>query len=173
METAKFGRARVGQDAWLRIVGSVGLQHRVYVPVTDYPDTELLGLLQTLSREMKQPVPALLEDLGAFIVPDLLQMVETVIQPQWKTVDLIANTEEAIHQVVRGAGTNTHPPHLSCRRVSERVAAVTYASPRKLCPLAKGIIHGIAAHYGETIQLDEPSCMLKGDAACQLVVTVV
>jgi predicted hydrocarbon binding protein len=41
-----------------------------------------------------------------------------------------------------------------------------YQSRRKLCSLAQGFIEGAAVHYGETLALEHPSCMLKGDAKC-------
>jgi len=45
---------------------------------------------------------------------------------------------------------------------------ITYTSPRKMCAVAKGIIRGVAAHYQEQVTVDEPQCMLRGDAACVL-----
>jgi len=50
---------------------------------------------------------------------------------------------------------------------------VTYDSPRKMCALARGIIHGLGRHYAESITITEPTCMLRGDPACQLIVNVV
>jgi predicted hydrocarbon binding protein len=173
IEVGKFAQARLGAAAWQRLARSAGVGHRVYVPVANYPDEELVGLLNVLSAETGEPVRALLEALGEFIVPDLMSLAQSVIQPAWKTLDLIANTEGAIHEVIRHTGSHSHPPHLRCRRLAENEVVVHYSSPRKLCPLARGIVKGVAAHYGETVSLAESSCMLRGDSACQIVVTLV
>jgi Haem-NO-binding len=94
------------------------------------------------------------------------------IKPDWKTLDLIAHTEETIHHMLRNEGSQTNPPRLQCRRASPDAVVVTYDSPRKMCTLAKGIIKGIAKHYGERVTIGEPTCMLKGEIACELIVTV-
>jgi predicted hydrocarbon binding protein len=48
---------------------------------------------------------------------------------------------------------------------------VTYRSRRALCPLAKGIIRGAAAHYQVDVTLSEERCMLRGDPECVIAVS--
>lgn len=172
IEIRKFVETRLGKHVWSEIVSSAQAPPRVYVPVADYPDQEVIALLSAVAARTGDSLPALLESLGEFIVPDLIGMVPTLISPGWKTLDVIANTEDAIHEVLRQAGTNTNPPALECRRAGSREVVITYVSPRKMCPLAKGIVQGIAKYFGEQATITEPSCMLRGDAACQLHITV-
>lgn len=172
MEVAKFVQARLGSQGWQEVVRVAGVPPRLYVPVADYPDGEALALLTALSRKTGEPIPVILQTLGEFIVPDLIKMSQSLINPEWKTIDLIANTEATIHEVFRGAGTKTNPPDLKCEQPSPQEVIVTYTSPRKMCALAKGIVKGVAKHYGEDISITEPTCMLKGGAACQLIITV-
>jgi hypothetical protein len=82
IEVGKFAQARLGGAAWQRLARSAGVAHRVYVPVANYPDEELVGLLNVLSAEIGEPVRALLEALGEFIVPDLMSLAQSVIQPE-------------------------------------------------------------------------------------------
>ena len=37
---------------------------------------------------------------------------------------------------------------------------------RRLCVLLTGLVRGTAAHYGEKAVIEQPECMLRGDAAC-------
>ena len=173
MEVKKFVIATLGDHAWHKVVHTAGVPSRLYVPVADYPDEELVALLTTLSSTMGKPTPAMVEDLGAFIAPDLLGMFAYLIHRDWKTIDLIANTEETIHEVLRRAGTKTNPPVLQSQRLSPQEVLVTYTSPRKLCALAKGIAQGVATHYGERITITELTCMLQGGSMCELLITVV
>jgi predicted hydrocarbon binding protein len=57
-----------------------------------------------------------------------------------------------------------------CKRLSPKKVEITYASYGKLCPLAKGLIKGVAAYYKEAVKITEPTCMLRGDKECRLVV---
>jgi hypothetical protein len=74
----------------------------------------------------------------------------------------LEHTEAAIHTVVRRQTPGAEPPQLSCLRPNPREVIVTYGSSRRMCAVAKGIIRGIAAHFGENVAVQEPQCMLKG-----------
>lgn len=170
LEIGKFAQSRLGEQAWREVVRLAGVPPRTYYRVADYPDQEATALLSALAAALNEPVAAVLENLGEFITPDLLRMARFWIQPQWKTLELIANTETTIHETLRAEGSRTDPPRLRCERTAPDEVVITYDSPRKLCGLARGIVRGIAGHYGEQVAITEPSCMLKGDAACRLVV---
>lgn len=173
VQIGKFAQSQLGEQAWREVVRSAGVPSRLYYRVADYPDEEAFALLSALSTAVGEPLSVILESLGEFIVPDLMKMSRYWIKPEWKTLDLIANTEKTIHDTLRSEGSRTNPPRLQCRRSSPEQVIVTYDSPRKLCALAKGIIAGVAKHYGERVTIAEPTCMLKGEPACELVVNVV
>lgn len=172
IEIRKFVETRLGKQSWPEIVRLAEAPPRVYVPVADYPDREMTALLSAVSARTGDSIPVLWEAVGEFMAPDLLNMVPALIRPDWKTLDVIANTEEAVHEVLRKGRRSTNPPRLKCRWSGPHEVVVTYVSPRKLCMLAKGIIKGIATHYEEQVTITEPTCMLRGDAACELHVTI-
>jgi hypothetical protein len=173
IEIEKFARVRLGDETWRDVENQAGLPSRTYFRVSDYPDQEAVALLSALSARMSEPVDAILKSLGEFIVPDLIDMSRYWIDPEWKTVELIANTEQTIHEMLRSEGSHNNPPRLRCRKAGPREVIVTYDSPRRMCALAKGIISGVARHYEERVTITEPTCMLKGGAECQLIVNVV
>jgi predicted hydrocarbon binding protein len=90
------------------------------------------------------------------------------VKKGWKTLDLLEHTERAIHTVVRRQTPGADPPRLSCVRSSPDEAVVIYTSSRRMCPVAKGIIQGVAAHFQERIRITEAECMLKGDPHCTM-----
>lgn len=170
MELGKFAQARIGDQAWRDVVRLAGVPPRIYYRVADYPDAEATALVTALAAALNESAEALLEDLGEFITPDLLRMARYWVQPHWKTLDLIEHTEATIHETLRAEGSRTDPPRLRCERTAPDEVALTYDSPRRLCRLARGIVNGIAAHYVEQVAIQEPSCMLKGDASCRLII---
>ena len=169
-ELQKYVVSKLGEDAWLALKREAGVSRDSYDPLEIYPDAEVAALVTAGSRVAGLPADALLEDFGAFIAPDLLEMYWGAIQPEWRTLELLENTESAIHDVVRVKQKGATPPYLNARRTGPAEVTITYTSPRKLCAVAKGIVRGVAAHYGDSISLAEPNCMLRGDAACTLVV---
>ena len=173
IEIGKFARSQLGDKIWGEAVHAAGIPDQFYYRVADYRDEEAVALLSTLSAAMHEPLDVILKGLGEFIVPDLIRMARYWIEPDWKTLDLIANTEHTIHEMLRTEGSQTNPPRLQCQRTGAGEVVVNYDSPRKMCALARGIIMGIGKHYGENVTIEEPSCMPNGGAMCQIVVTVV
>ena len=169
-ELQKYVVSRLGDGAWATLKREAGVTRESYDPLDVYPDAEAIALVAAGSRVTGTPADVLLEDFGAFIAPDLLDLYWGAVQPEWRTLDLLENTESAIHEVVRIRQKGSTPPYLHARRTADDEVVITYTSPRKLCAIAKGIIRGIAAHYGDSIALTERECMLRGDDACMLLV---
>lgn len=155
-----------GADAWTAIGKAAGLEGHVYLPSKAYPDNEVLALVDAASRLTGVPVAELLSAFGEFLAPALLRMYAAFVQPEWKTLDVIESTESMIHRVVRMREPDASPPRLECSRPHAGEVVVTYDSERRLCGVAIGIIRGLAAHYQERVVINEPQCMLRGDAAC-------
>jgi predicted hydrocarbon binding protein len=169
-EMKKYVETRIGGDTWNDLLIRSGLGERTYTASQPYPDEEAIALVSTASRITGMPVPAILEDFGEFIVPDLAKTYKVMIRPSWKTLDLIENTESIIHRVVRVAYRGATPPILQSNRISPDEVVVVYQSPRKMCALARGIVKGIAKLYDEHVTITETTCMLKGDPSCRIVV---
>jgi hypothetical protein len=170
-ELKRFVDEKLGVDAWPRLLRESGVATPAYLPVQAYPDQEVVALVSTASRLTNTPVPALLHAFGEFIVPTLVRMYGHLLKPQWKTLDVIERTEETIHSVVRAREPGAKPPMLSCARPKPDEVVVTYTSHRKLCPLLKGIVGGLARHFRERVAVDERACMLASAPACRIAVT--
>ena len=169
-ELKKFAESALGKEAWPKLLKDAGLEYRSYVTGEAYPDAEVVALVSAASKRANRPVPALLEDFGEFIVPDLVAVYGPFIKPRWRTLDLLEHTEESIHKAVRLRDPGALPPELKCTRVSPKEVRILYSSGRRMCGVAKGIIRGVAKHYRESIALSESTCMLRGDAVCTLTV---
>jgi len=170
-ELKKYVEAQHGKPAWQELLRTAGLEGKVYLPLTDYPDAELTRLVTEISATSGQSADDILEEFGEFIVPDLVQTYRTLIQPGWKTLDLIEHTEKVIHSAVRLRDSNARPPELSVARTSVDRVEIIYTSHRQLCAVAKGIARGVARHYGERVEIAEDRCMKQGAADCFIRVT--
>jgi len=166
LELKKYVDLRWGKSAWSALVADSGLMGRTYFPIHEYPDEEAVALVGTVSKTTGATVPAILEDFGEFIVPDLLQVYRSLIHSKWKTLDLIENTEKMIHRVVRLQNPGARPPELIAERKNPTEVAIRYRSSRRMCGIAKGLARGVAKHYGEQLAIDEPQCMHAGAAEC-------
>jgi hypothetical protein len=128
------------------------------------------GIVAAASKKTGLEADAILQDFGEFIVPDLVRLYRHIIDPEWKTLDLIEHTEQTIHRAVRRDHPAASLPQLKCVRKAPDEVIIHYGSRRRMCGVAKGIVRGLAREYGEKVSLSEPTCMLKGGAECQIVV---
>jgi tRNA A-37 threonylcarbamoyl transferase component Bud32 len=166
----KFADAAVGSTSWEGIRSSIATSARKYLPSGTYPDADAVSILTSLSETVGRPLPVVLEQFGTFLAPHLVKVAGTVIDPSWRTLDLIEHTEDIIHTMIRSTTPGAAPPVLETARQGPQELHLVYASARRLCPLAVGLMRGIAAHYSETIRIEEPSCMLRGDPFCSFVI---
>jgi len=155
-----------GAATWARALKTAGLEGHLYLPAKEYPDNEAIALVGAASELTGSPIIAVLQGFGEYLAPILLKMYGALIVPSWRTLDLLENTETTIHRVVRMRNPGAHPPSLRCQRTGDKEVEITYASERRMCGLAIGIVQGIAGHFHEEIKLSEPQCMQRGDPAC-------
>jgi predicted hydrocarbon binding protein len=166
----KFTDIASSGTTWSQLRQTVTASSSRYLPNQAYPDAEAVQLLQTLADATNEPLPSLLERFGEFLGPHLVKVAGRHIDPAWRTLDLIENTESIIHTMVRATNPGAEPPVLQTVRQSPNELHLVYTSGRQFCILAKGIMKGVANHYKETIDIEETSCMLNGDPFCCFVV---
>ncbi len=167
----KYVRTKLGDEAWTNLRAAAGLAGRVYLPVQPYPDEEMDALVTTVAHLSGISTDQLLQDFGRFIVPDFMTVYRPLVSPGWRTLDLLEHIESRIHPAVRSSNHGANPPTLRVERQTPDRVLIQYESPRHWCALGKGLIHGLAAHYGDRVTIAEDSCMLQGQPFCQLVVT--
>jgi hypothetical protein len=168
-ELRNYAETKHGKGTWNQLLKKAGLDNRVYLPIKAYPDTEVVGLIEAASTMVGLPVAEVLEDFGEFIAPALMKMFGHLLLPEWKTIDVIDNTEGAVHSVVRAKNPSAKPPELQTVRRSYDEVVLTYTSPRKMCALAIGIGRGLANYFHENITAVQTMCILKGAPRCEIV----
>lgn len=167
-ELRKYVEAKAGEGGWDAITAKAGLGTNLYTAFGQYPDSEVVALVNAASSITGRPVNAILEDFGEFIAPSLVGMYGHLLDRSWKTLDVLEHTENTVHAVVRVQNKGAAPPKLKINRLSREEAVLIYDSPRKMCAVAKGIARGVGKHFKENILISEPKCMNKGAAHCEI-----
>src|SRR5262245_59586277 len=171
IELKKYVEAKFDHATWEKLLEKAGLRHQLFLASTVYPDSDIVSLVTAACEMTGLTLGAVLEDFGEYIAPDLVEQYKFLVNPSWRLLDFLANTEDTIHKIVRFHKGVT-PPRLVATRVSDDTLVITYNSMRKMCPLLKGIIKGAANLYKEDVSLLESRCMLRGDPECIVTVHV-
>jgi predicted hydrocarbon binding protein len=163
-----FAQARLGERGWENLLREAQLPARVYLAFQSYPDEEAVAIVGAASRVSGKSARVLLEDFGEFIVPSLLHIYGSFIQPGWSILDVIENAER-IHERVR-RDPQVRPPVLECHRDDANTVRVVYASPRKLCGVGIGFVRGLAAALKQKVEVYEKQCVYDGAPHCEFIV---
>lgn len=159
------------RETWMVLQREAGLPGRMYVPVTEYPDEDLLALLETASEMTETPIPDLLHAFGVFLIPHILETYDVHVSKEWSGLELIANVGEYIHTPLTEKHVSKYtPPELVSEWKDEDTVNLVYRSERELCHLARGLFDGISDYFDEEIDVEEPHCMHEGDDHCEFIV---
>jgi hypothetical protein len=168
-ELKKYIETRHGPDTWKDCLEAAGLRGKVYLAISAYPDEEAVAIVTAAAKLTSVPVEQFLEELGEFMVPDLFNLYGSLLKPEWKTMQMLLQTEAVIHRVVRIQKPGAEPPKLHFEQVGPKELKFYYNSPRRMAAVAKGIMKGIARHYGESITIREQK---KADGSSEMSIIV-
>ncbi len=158
----------LGSEGWARSVDRAGLAGRTYSPNASYPDEELLALVLAVSHISGEPLDAVLTSFGRAIVPALLTTYAAFVDQRWDAADVLEHVERVVHRTIRLQDPEATPPYLTAERRAADEVLIRYTSPRRLCAFGKGLVHGLASHYGRSATIHDEACMHRGDDACLL-----
>jgi tRNA A-37 threonylcarbamoyl transferase component Bud32/predicted hydrocarbon binding protein len=166
VQLQKFAQQTIGPQQWREASAKAGLNHQTFSAGSVYEDSQAIEQIALASSILGIPVDQVVESFGIFLSKELIRLYQRVIKPEWKTLDIIENTETFIHSAVRAGNPGAVPPVLDAIRISDDQLQLLYSSDRKLCQLAIGIIKGLSSHFQEVIEIHHDSCMHKGDPYC-------
>lgn len=155
-----------GDAAWDRILVAANVSG-AYTSLGNYPDAELEAIVGAGERLLGTPRLELLRWFGRSAMPKLSAMYPQLFDGHASTPDFIATLNDVIHPEVRKLYPGADVPWFDYER-SEGHVRLGYRSTRRMCGFAEGLVLGAADHFGETVTITQPSCMLRGDARCLL-----
>lgn len=151
----KFVELNHGADAWKAVLDEAGLGGKLYLANSVYADEEATAIVAAASKLTGAPAADILESFGEFLVPALMTTYRALIKSSWTTIDMLMWTEDTIHKAVRIKEPGAAPPRLRFQQTGPNTLKFFYDSPRRMAPVAKGIIKGVAKHYGESVDIQE------------------
>ncbi len=156
-----------GKETWESLLIANGCAYKVYFTVKEYPDEDLISLMVQASNLLDIPFAEMVGDYGRFLAPRMLRFYSTYIKdPNWKSLELMANVGQGIHHTIRTRNPDTSPPEIMTERLSQHQLRLRYSSPRRLCVLLEGMIRGVGDYYGEELHLSETECVHHGGGEC-------
>ena len=132
-----------------------------------YPDESLLRLVALSSARTGLEPDEIVFEFGVFAAEiTFARLYPAFFDVSPSAREFLLTVEQRIHELVRATIPNAGPPQLDITPHGEDGVSIVYNSPRRLCVLLRGLTEGTARHYDQHAEMDEPTCMLRGDPAC-------
>jgi len=160
--------AEYGEDTWDALLAAAGL-HGAYTSLGNYPDAELMALVNVASGKLNVPPSDVVRWFGRKALPMLAARYPKFFTPHTTSRTFVLTLNDIIHPEVRKLYPQASVPDFEFDATEPRALKLVYRSRKKLCHFAEGLIEGTADHYHETVQLSQPECMHRGDQRCVIV----
>lgn len=138
-----------------------------YLLSESYPDEDLRRLVALTSAHTGREPDEILFEFGVFTAEiTFARLYPAFFDVSDSTREFLLTVETRIHELVRATIPNAGPPELDISPLGDDGVSIVYESPRKMCVLLRGLTQGAARHYGQHAELEERTCMLRGDPRC-------
>ena len=164
--------AEHGEAAWDGLLTDAGLEG-TYTALGDYPDAELVALVEAGSSRLGTDPDDLTRHLGHAALLGLSRRYPQFFAPHGAARPFLLTLNDVIHAEVRKLHPEAQPPDFWFDASDPQTVRVHYRSRRRLCMLAEGMISGAATYFGERALITQTSCLRDGADHCVLETTFV
>jgi len=159
-----------GEDAWDDVLDRVGLEGS-YTSLGSYDDEQFIALLGALPSMKGSAEADAVRWFGRSAIPLLATRYPMFFEAE-STRAFLLTLNNIIHPEVRKLYPGADVPVFefdTLQGAAGGKVVLGYRSPRQLCVLAEGFIEGAALHFSEQAQIEQPTCMIRGDERCAIV----
>jgi hypothetical protein len=160
-----------GQEAWDDLLESAGLDG-AYTSLGNYPDEHLTALVQAAAAATGESAQGTIRWFGQEALPALATAYPGFFEPHVDVRSFLFTLNDIIHPEVRKLYPGADVPTFGFDTAEDGTITMRYGSPRQLCAFAEGLIEGAANHFGQTVAIAQPRCMVRGDELCMIEIRV-
>jgi hypothetical protein len=154
-----------GDAAWDQLLDAAGLDG-AYTSLGSYGDDEIFALVKVAAATLSLPEADVLRWFGRQAMPLLAARYPAFFANHENVRSYLLTLNDIIHPEVRKLYPGARTPVFDFDTSLADVLAIGYNSPRRLCALAEGFMHGAADHFGERLEIGQSQCMHHGAERC-------
>ena len=159
--------AHHGVTTWEALLDAADLDG-AYTSLGSYDDAQLFALVTAASKALGIPPNDVVKWFGSECIPRFYDRYPQLFAPYTSARQLAMALNDIIHPEVRKLYPGADVPVFDFTDTGPQSLRIGYSSPRRLCAFAEGLLEGTARHYGETVTINQPECIHRGDVRCIL-----
>lgn len=129
-----------------------------YTSIGTYPHSEIVTLVQNLSKQTGMPVPTLIKAFGHYLFGRFAVLYPTFFTGTPDIFDFLDSIENYVHVEVRKLYPDAQLPTFDTRREGSQTLIMIYRSQHPFATLAEGLIAGCLDHYQINAQVEVVDC---------------
>ncbi|SEA81708.1 Haem-NO-binding [Thiothrix caldifontis] len=118
-----------------------------YTAVGTYPHSEMVTLVQNLSKQTGMPVPDLIKAFGRYLFSRFVALYPSFFESTPDAFDFLDSIENYVHVEVRKLYPDAELPTFDTVREDTQKLTMIYRSKHPFATLAEGLIEGCLTHY--------------------------
>jgi hypothetical protein len=148
---------RDGEAAWNAILAQAGLETAEFGAMTAYDDEVTFSIVGTMVAESGRDIGELLRDVGrSWIGFAKTTHFAGLLAMAGRDFETLVNNLDDMHAKIKVSLPTIRPPSFDCVRRDDGLLEISYHSEREgLFPFVEGILEGLAADFGEQVDIIE------------------
>ena len=164
----EFVLENADMEVWNSVIDDSGVANGgAYTAGVTYEDAEIVALASTLCEKLGLPLNDGLKVFGEFLFGFLLNRSPIELKSYDTPQSLLEDLEGVIHRDVKRIHPEAYTPFFEYTPKSDNEGELIYRSKRKLCPVAEGLIQGLAKHFSKEVVLTHTQCMHDDNEECK------
>jgi hypothetical protein len=161
-----------GEEAYEEILSMCPLHTKEpFLGPGTYPDADLMAIVTAACRKLGVAPADAIHAFGKYMFPKLAARFPVFLEGHSHPKTFLKTVNDVIHVEVKKLFRDAEPPLITWTDPGPDRLVLVYASRRKLCSLATGLLEGAAEHFKTPIHYAHTRCMLEGADACELELT--
>ncbi len=157
-----------GWETWDQLIEQTQPESEaIYTSGDVYPDEELVAYVTALSKITGASAPELIRAFGKYMMHKFKGIHPEFLEGQ-TAKSFLSSVHDVIHVEVKKLHPDSLLPTFEFEDPADDKLVMIYTSQRKLCPLAEGLIDGVAEVFDQPIEISHPQCMHDGAESCRL-----
>jgi predicted hydrocarbon binding protein len=160
-----------GDTFWDELLDEADLPSEgAYTTVVTYDDQELFILIGLVADRQNISVRDAQFAFGKWVFKKFYNSAPAGAHDFEDVFEFLYAVQSFIHVEVKKLNSNALVPEFKFLSETSNKLSFHYISPRKLCFFCEGIVHGLAEHMGQAVNVSQSECEHEGGQRCVLVV---
>lgn len=167
VEFNNFIEEMFGDEFWDELLEDANLPSEgIFTSVGTYDDQELFTLVGLVCEKKDLTGQQAQHAFGQWVFKKLYQAAPAEAHDFKDIFEFLHGVENVIHVEVKKLNPDAILPEFEFLSETDNTLTLLYKSPRHMCFFCEGLIHGLAEHTGQPVEVHQTECVHEQGQRC-------